>query len=645
MDDDTGELAEQPRESFRYRSANPALGITQALGKGFAAFANVARNTRVPTVIELGCADPQEPCRLPAGLQSDPYLKQVRSASLEAGMRFGHGADDGASFALFRTDNRDDILFRSTSVTGQLGFFENFERTRHQGLDAEWHARLGAFALGLGYSRLDATYQADGVLRIGERNVTVRRGTRIAGLPRHMLKASADWNLAAWLPGFSVGADLQAFSRRGVAGNEDGLLEDDGNQRVDLSLPGYGVVNLRAAWKPPGVAGLEVFARVTNVAGRASRASVRWARRGSTRPAPTLAKSAMRCSSRPARRAPSRWACAGSSDPRFQRSMDMRITLRAAAVLLAAVAGPAAAEDTGLAYVSSEKDNAIAMIDTKTLAVVGTIPTCKRPRHMQLLAGGAQMVVACGDSNEADVIDLATRKSVARVPLGDDPEAFDLSPDGKTLYVSNEENGELSFIDMATRKRTAAVKVGQEPEGVKVSPDGKQVFVTSEVANMVHAIDIASAKVVKNILVGKRPRRFAFNADASELWVSNELDASVSVIGMKNLAVTRTIKFEVKGLRAADITPVDLKLARDGKTMYVTLGRANRVAFVDVASGKVGEIVLAGKRAWGLALNPDGSRLWVANGLSDDVTVIDTAAAKPLKSIKAGRVPYGIVVN
>jgi hypothetical protein len=28
-------------------------------------FANLARNNRVPTVIELGCADPEEPCRLP----------------------------------------------------------------------------------------------------------------------------------------------------------------------------------------------------------------------------------------------------------------------------------------------------------------------------------------------------------------------------------------------------------------------------------------------------------------------------------------------------------------------------------------------------------------------------------------------------
>lgn len=162
---------------------------------------------------------------------------------------------------------------------------------------------------------------------------------------------------------------------------------------------------------------------------------------------------------------------------------------------------------------------------------------------------------------------------------------------------------------------------------------------------MVHVVDPAAGKVLKNIAVGKRPRRLAFNADASELWVTNELAASVSIISMKDLSVTQTVNFELKGMRADDITPVGLVLARDGKTMFVALGRANHVAYVDVASRKVGALVLAGKRAWGLTLNRDGSRLFVANGLSDDVTVIDVAAAKPLKSVAVGRVPYGVLVD
>ena len=269
VDDDTGNVEERPRESFSYRSANPALGIAHKLALDAAVqptlFANIARNNRVPTVIELGCADPDEPCRLPAGLQSDPFLEQVVSTTLEAGARFSGPLGSRGSLTLFRTDNRNDILFRSVSTTGQLGYFQNFPRTRHEGLDVEATATTGPWEWGLAYSHLRATYQADGTLRAGERNVAVRRGTRIAGLPRHLFKASIDWRTGS---GLVLGADLQALSRRIVTGNEDGLIEDEGDERVDLSLPGYAVLNLRASWKPEAVKGREVFARVTNATNR-----------------------------------------------------------------------------------------------------------------------------------------------------------------------------------------------------------------------------------------------------------------------------------------------------------------------------------------------------------------------------------------
>ncbi len=314
--------------------------------------------------------------------------------------------------------------------------------------------------------------------------------------------------------------------------------------------------------------------------------------------------------------------------------------LGAAMVLCFATAGAQAQ----VAYVSSEKDNALAILDLKTQAVTGTVPTCKRPRHMMRTPDGKQLLVACGDSSKADVIDLATRKSVRQIDLGEDPEIFDLSPDGQTLYVSNEEDGELGVIDMASGKRTGAVTVGKEPEGVKVSPDGKHIYVTSEVSNVVHVVDAATLKVIKNIKAGKRPRRFATTPDGAQLWVSNELDASVTVIDTAKLEVMGTIAFAVKGARRTDITPVDIKITRDGKRAFVGLGRANHVAFVDVATRKVTDLVLAGKRAWGLGLDTTEKSLYVVNGLSDDLTIVDVTSAKALKTVKVGRVPHSVVV-
>ena len=321
-----------------------------------------------------------------------------------------------------------------------------------------------------------------------------------------------------------------------------------------------------------------------------------------------------------------------------------RLIQTCALLFCAMLAHSPAAQAQGVALVSSEKDNAITIVDLRSLSVQGTIATCKRPRHMQLTPDRQQLLVACSNDHTADVIDVASRKSLRRIPLGEDPEMFDLSPDGKTLYVSNEDDAVLSVIDVASGKRSAQIKVGKEPEGVRTSADGKTVYVTSEVASMLHVVDVASGKIVKNIPVGKRPRRLALTPDGNELWVTNELGASISIISTREMRVIATINFAIKGARASDITPVGLVMARDGKRAFVGLGRSSHVAFVDVAKREVTQLVLAGKRAWNVALTKDESLLLVVNGLSDDITVVDVAGAKAIKTIPVGRVPHSVVI-
>jgi outer membrane receptor protein involved in Fe transport len=229
-------LDQQEYERFRYVHLNPSLGIAQGLTPRLTAFANLSQNNRAPTAMELGCANPEKPCRLPVGLQSDPFLKQVVSNTAEAGLRWqGHGA--ALSAALYRTNNRDDILFQSAGRSA--GYFANVDRTRHQGLDLAASGRAGPVALHFAYSLLDASYQAPAWLFTGARNVLVTKGTPIAGLPRHTLKLSADWPVsAAW----AIGADAQALSSLPSRGNEDGLHND-------WSIRGYALLNLRSSYR------------------------------------------------------------------------------------------------------------------------------------------------------------------------------------------------------------------------------------------------------------------------------------------------------------------------------------------------------------------------------------------------------------
>lgn len=252
----------QPMQRNAYRKLNPALGVTQALGR-WVLFADLAQSNRAPTVIELGCADPAQPCRLPTGLQADPPLRQVVSRSGQLGVRWQDADRLDFNATLYRTDNQDDILFLSAPTT-QQGYFANVGRTRYQGADLDLGGHQGAWWWHVGYSLLLATYESYGELMAGDRTIDTRPGMRIAGLPRHNLKFALDWNAT---PKLTLGGDLMAVSSSVSNGNEDGRIsDDDPDVRADWSTPGYLLVNLRASYSLS--AAWQFYVRVDNVFGR-----------------------------------------------------------------------------------------------------------------------------------------------------------------------------------------------------------------------------------------------------------------------------------------------------------------------------------------------------------------------------------------
>ena len=262
--DNAGVGTLKPQESFAYNSLNPSLGLSQKLSSSLTVFGNLGQSNRVPTVIELGCADPAEPCRLPTGLQADPYLKQVIARTLETGIRWNATNDSGMSASLYRSENRDDILFRAIGATG-MGYFSNFSRTRRQGVDLSAYTSVGQVALRASYNYLHATYQDDGLLFGGERDVTVKPGDRIAGLPAHTLKLNADWRIASKLV---IGGTLMTTSSMVTQGNEDGLVgpDNDNTTAVKANVKGYTLLNMNANYEAQK--GLDFFVRINNVLNR-----------------------------------------------------------------------------------------------------------------------------------------------------------------------------------------------------------------------------------------------------------------------------------------------------------------------------------------------------------------------------------------
>lgn len=318
-------------------------------------------------------------------------------------------------------------------------------------------------------------------------------------------------------------------------------------------------------------------------------------------------------------------------------------TALAAFILSTASAGAAG---TGFVFVSNERSNNILVYDpANDHEIVANIATSRRPRDMKFNGEHTLLYVACGDDGLIEVIDVATLRTVDQIVIGGSPEMIAISTDGTTLYVSNEETSSLQIVSIADQTIIGEVPTGAEPEGVLLSENGTIVYVASEIADMVHAIDTEAGEINANIIVGNRPRRLAMTPDGTELWVSDELSGTVTITDPSTNLVLDRITFAPPGFRQVDVTPVGILASADGATMYVALGRANHVAFVDVDTRQVTGYALAGARAWELALSSDGRQLYVANGLSDDMSIIDVNSRRNVLTIATGRGPHSIVVD
>jgi outer membrane receptor protein involved in Fe transport len=250
---------ELAKEKFTYRRLNPSFGLTHQLSGNLTVFGNWAQSNRAPTVIELGCADPEYPCMLPTGLQADPFLKQVVAQTIEGGLRWKNSQDYNLAVSLYRTDNKDDILFLASDQTG-MGYFSNFDKTRHEGVDISASKSWGTVRMNTSYSYLKATYEAEADLQAGDREMAITPGMRLPGLPLHTLKLNLEWQAT---PQLSLGAGVHYNSNLPTQGNEDGKVGDDDDAVADASIKGHTLLNLKANYQLQK--GLTLFGKINNV--------------------------------------------------------------------------------------------------------------------------------------------------------------------------------------------------------------------------------------------------------------------------------------------------------------------------------------------------------------------------------------------
>ncbi|MCB4811433.1 TonB-dependent receptor [Methylovorus menthalis] len=254
----TGEESLSGDHSFN--RINPAVGINFTPTRDLTVYGSYNEGSRAPTAIELGCANPAQPCKLPNAMAGDPPLKQVVAKTYEAGMRGNLTQDVRWNASVYRAQNTDDIQFIYANSTG-LGYFDNVGKTRRIGLDTGLSGRYGAFDWNVGYSYIKATYESDFTIA-NEVNtssdgdsIQVRKGDNMVGIPRHQFKLRGQYSIT---PKWVVGTNIVTFSDQYARGNENNQDEGEG-----AKIGGYTIVNLDTRYNIGK--GWSVFAKAINV--------------------------------------------------------------------------------------------------------------------------------------------------------------------------------------------------------------------------------------------------------------------------------------------------------------------------------------------------------------------------------------------
>jgi outer membrane receptor protein involved in Fe transport len=249
-----------------FNRINPSLGVTFTPTETLSLFGSYSESNRAPTSIELGCANPAYPCKLPNAMASDPPLDQVIAKTYDAGVRGKFSDNLKWNASVYRTMNHDDLHFISTNAgSGSLGYFDNVGRTKRQGLDLGLSGSIDKFFFRAGYSYISAKYDSDLILvnevnSAGDGdNINVRKGNYLAGIPKHQFKLRAQYEVT---PQWLVGSNLIAYADQFVQGNENNAHQD-GTGLTPGKLGGYTIVNLDTQYNFGQ--GWKAFAKATNI--------------------------------------------------------------------------------------------------------------------------------------------------------------------------------------------------------------------------------------------------------------------------------------------------------------------------------------------------------------------------------------------
>ena len=312
--------------------------------------------------------------------------------------------------------------------------------------------------------------------------------------------------------------------------------------------------------------------------------------------------------------------------------------------LLSPIAAAAPIERT--AYVTSELDNTMSIIDLTTEKIIKVLPTGKTPHALAITPAG-KGYINNRNSDFLTVFNANSYQNEGQVSLPGLSFQISLSPDGSILAVTYRNLLAVTLIDTATDSIIRTVSIGEDKSGFKGarmrhpywSADGQFVYVQDNVNNTIVKVQAASGNIAATIAMTGSNHYLQPDKTGKFLYACGESLATgsgafISVIDTETASIYKTISIPL----AAGETALGHhgEFSPDKKYFFYANSGGNTITVINTNSLEIEGTIHGNAGPGHLYTTKNGKRFFVLNHTDHVVSVIDIAQQKIIKEVAVG---------
>jgi YVTN family beta-propeller protein len=232
--------------------------------------------------------------------------------------------------------------------------------------------------------------------------------------------------------------------------------------------------------------------------------------------------------------------------------------------------------DKSFLYVTMPDQSAVAVVNTATRKLVGTISTGEKtkPTRIYLQPDGRYVWVGLDGSSRVAVIDPTSNKLSTTVEVGAGLHNIAFTDNSRWAYVTNSASDTVSAVETQTLKRAAEIKVGRTPVPVAYSGASRFVYVASINGSAVSVIDPNAQQVIKTIATGRGVVALRFDPTGRYGLAVNQPESRLVVFDSSTDAITG----------AADVVKEPDQVTFTQKYAYVRGAGSEQFSLIDLSS-------------------------------------------------------------